>query len=293
MKALDLKQIYHKELDTIYGKNEVASFFFLCLEHFLDVPRIQLSLEPEFTLKKNEAELFLKVLDELKLQKPIQYILGETEFFGLKFNVNKNVLIPRQETEELVDLILKCNSERSEEPLKILDIGTGSGCIAISIAKNLPNAEVYAVDISDEALEVARENARLNKVNITFIKADILNEANWSSFSTPETSKLKFDIIVSNPPYVRNLEKQEIQANVLDNEPHLALFVEDTNPLIFYKTITKFAVNNLKPNGQLYFEINQYLGEQTKQLLVDASFAKIELIKDLNTNDRILKGTKI
>lgn len=292
MKALDLKQIFHKELDEIYGKDEVASFFYLCLEHYLDVPRIQLSLEPEFTLSKAEVEIFFNVLDGLKAQKPIQYILGDTEFFGIKFRVNENVLIPRQETEELVDLIVRCHSERSEESLTILDIGTGSGCIAVSLAENLPNAKVFALDVSEQALEVAKVNAQLNNVDITFIKADILNEVNCNLIFNPEVSGLEFDTIVSNPPYVRHLEKQEIQPNVLDNEPHLALFVEDTNPLIFYKAITEFAVDNLKPNGKLYFEINQYLGKETKQLLIDADFSEIELIKDLKTNDRILKGTK-
>ncbi|WP_430467894.1 peptide chain release factor N(5)-glutamine methyltransferase [Winogradskyella ouciana] len=289
MKALDLKHIFHKELDAIYGKNEVESFFFLCTEHYLNVPRIQLTLEPEFTFTKPETNTFFNVLEELKQQKPIQYILGETEFYGLNFKVNEHVLIPRPETEELVDWIVKCHSERSEESqIKILDIGTGSGCIAISLAKNLPHAKVYALDVSKEALAIARKNAEINKVDIEFIKADILNEMSWNL----EFKNLEFDTIVSNPPYVRNLEKIEIKPNVLDNEPHLALFVEDENPLQFYKAITKFAVENLKPKGQLFFEINQYLGDETKQLLIDSGLCEVELKKDLNGNDRMLKGIK-
>lgn len=288
MKAQDLKRIFHKELDAIYGKGEVSSFFFLCLEKYCDMPRIQLQLKPEFTITKPETEQFFNTLEALKQQRPIQYIFGETEFYGLKFKVTGDVLIPRQETEELVDWIIKGHSEHGAESLKILDIGTGSGCIAISLAKNISNAEVYALDVSREALNVAQQNAALNNVDITFIEASILNNATWDS----DFKNLKFDVIVSNPPYVRNLEKREIQSNVLDNEPHLALFVDDNNPLIFYKAITKFAVDNLKPNGQLYFEINQYLESETKQILIDLNLDAIELRKDLNNNYRMLKGTK-
>ncbi|BAO77749.1 peptide chain release factor N(5)-glutamine methyltransferase [Winogradskyella sp. PG-2] len=285
MKALDLKHIFHKELDAIYGKDEVDSFFYLCIQHYLDVPRFQLTLEPEFTLSNSETDAFFNALEDLNKQIPIQYILGETEFYGLSFKVNENVLIPRPETEELVALVLQNikNQKLNSKKIKVIDIGTGSGCIAISLAKNLINAEVYALDVSKEALEVAKMNAELNNVELTFIEADILVEFTWD---------MNFDIIVSNPPYVRHLEKVEIQPNVLDNEPHLALFVDNKNPLLFYKTITNFSVNNLKQNGELYFEINQYLGEETKQLLVDADFADIELFKDLNGNDRMLKGKK-
>jgi len=286
----ELQNIFHIELDAIYGNDEVDSFFFLCTEHFLNVPRIQLTLNPGLAITKSETDTFFKVLDHLKQQKPIQYILGETEFYGLQFKVNGNVLIPRPETEDLLDLILKCYSKRSEESqIKILDIGTGSGCIAIALAKNIPNAEVYALDVSEKALKIAQQNAKLNDVNIALIEADILNKSTWDlSFKN-----LEFDVIVSNPPYVRVLEKPEIQPNVLDNEPHLALFVEDDNPLVFYKAITNFAIKNLKINGQLYFEINQYLGEETKGLLIDANFKNVELLKDLNGNDRILKGKKV
>lgn len=290
MKALELKHIFHKELDTIYGKDEVNSFFYLCLEHNLNVPRIQLSLEPEFTISKSETDSFFKVLEKLKQQKPIQYILGETEFYGLPFKVNNHVLIPRPETEELVTLVLQNirKQKLNSKPITILDIGTGSGCLAVSLAKNLSNAEVYALDVSKYALKVARQNADLNNVEITFIEANILNKSIWDL----NFKNLKFDVITSNPPYVRNLEKSEIKLNVLDNEPHIALFVEDENPLQFYNAITDFAVNNLKLNGELYFEINQYLGIETKQVLVDADFENVELLKDLNGNDRMLKGRK-
>lgn len=295
MKALDIKQIFHKELDAIYGKNEVESFYFLCTEHYFNVTRIQLTLEPEFTFTKSETDIFFKVLEDLKQQKPIQYILGETEFYGLNFKVNEHVLIPRPETEELVDWIIKSMDAKAldvsdkKSLRKILDIGTGSGCIAISLAKHLPNTEVYALDVSLNALKVARQNAKLNNVDIHFIEANILNESTWNL----GFKNLEFDTIVSNPPYVRNLEKAEIKPNVLDSEPHLALFVEDTNPLQFYSAITKFTIENLKPKGQLFFEINQYLGDETKSLLMDSGLSDVELKKDLNGNDRMLKGIKL
>ncbi|MCT4628662.1 peptide chain release factor N(5)-glutamine methyltransferase [Winogradskyella sp.] len=290
MKALDLKHIFHTELDAIYGKAEVESFFFLATEHYLNVSRIQLALEPGFTFSKTETDTFFKTLEDLKQQKPIQYILGETEFFGLTFKVNENVLIPRPETEELVSLIIANSKNKKTNPktTTVLDIGTGSGSIAVSLAKFMPSAKVCALDVSDKALDVAKANAELNQVDINFLEVDILDDSTWNL----ELKNLKFDIIVSNPPYVRHLEKQEMKPNVLDNEPHLALFVENENPLIFYKTITSFAADNLKEQGQLYFEINQYLGEETKQLLVDANFHNIELKKDLNGNDRMLKGTR-
>ncbi|MBU2930056.1 peptide chain release factor N(5)-glutamine methyltransferase [Winogradskyella psychrotolerans] len=293
----ELQNIFHIELDAIYGQHEVDSLFYLCTEYYLNIARIQLTLEPELAITKPETETFFKALEHLKQQQPIQYLLGETEFYGLPFKVNENVLIPRPETEELVDLIIKGHSQQNKvSKLKILDIGTGSGCIAISLVKNLPNAKVYALDISKEALKVAKQNAKLNNVEITFIEANIIEVAENSSLWEDVASREKgflFDVIVSNPPYVRNLEKQEIKPNVLDNEPHLALFVDDDNPLVFYKAITDFAINNLKPKGHLYFEINQYLGEDTKQLLVDAKFKDVELLKDLNGNDRMLKGEKI
>jgi len=292
LKAKDLKDIFHKELDAIYGKDEVASFFYLSIEFRLNVARIQLILDSEFTLTKDETDVFFTILEDLKQQKPIQYILGETEFYGLQFNVNENVLIPRPETEELVDWIIKDSKFKSQnsEPIKILDIGTGSGCIAISLAKHLPEAQVFAVDISESALKIAKENADRNGVEVEFIKANILESSLWEDVALQQVDF--FDIIVSNPPYVRELEKREIKPNVLDNEPHLALFVENDNPLIFYKAITDFAVDKLKSNGSLYFEINQYLGQETKQLLVDFEFNDIQLRKDLNGNDRMLKGTK-
>jgi release factor glutamine methyltransferase len=288
LRLKDLQYIFHAALDTIYGKEEVDSFFYILTKHYYNLTRIELALEPNFTITKSESDLIFNTLNDLRVEKPIQYIIGETEFYGLKFTVNNNVLIPRPETEELVELIInKVNSGLVEKSINILDIGTGSGCIAISLAKNLPYAKVYALDVSKEALRIAKQNAQLNNVDITFIDADIL-KANHSIFN----KKFIFDIIVSNPPYVRHLEKQEIKPNVLDNEPHLALFVDDNNPLLFYDAICEFTVNNLKNNGELFFEINQYLGDEMKILLEEYNFDKIELKKDFYGNDRTIKGTK-
>jgi release factor glutamine methyltransferase len=229
---------------------------------------------------KSEILNWNAILEKLKIQIPIQYIIGTTHFYGLEFIVDENVLIPRPETEELVDWIVKLNSKLSKKKnLKILDIGTGSGCIAVSLAKNIPNSEVFAIDVSEKALAIAKKNAILNKVPVTFLHKNILETKDLNQ---------KFDIIVSNPPYVRNLEKAEIKPNVLDNEPHLALFVPDNDPLIFYKKIAELAAANLNPNGQLFFEINQYLGKETQELLEYIGLKNIELRKDIYGNDRMI-----
>ena len=286
MKLKTIKEAFHKELDAIYGKEEVSSFFYLLIESYCYFTRLKLALEPEKTISKAEEELLLQALNRLKEQEPIQYIIGETEFYGLPFKVNVHTLIPRQETEELVEWVIASN--KKNKPLTVLDIGTGTGCIAISLAKNLPNAKVYALDVSEKALEKAKENAVLNEVEVTFVSADILNHSTCDL----KLENIDFDIIVSNPPYVRNLEKQEMRTNVLANEPHLALFVEDDNPLQFYNAITAFAIAKLKGKGELYFEINEYLGEEMLALLQENDFKDIELKKDFFGKDRMLKGVK-
>ncbi|WP_104736161.1 peptide chain release factor N(5)-glutamine methyltransferase [Hanstruepera ponticola] len=290
MKLKDIQLVFHSELDTIYGLDEVNSFFNILIKHYLNLNRIALVLEPDLTLSKLEEQPLFEALSRLENNEPVQYIIGETEFFGLPFKVNKHTLIPRPETEELVEQILKTVIlDESKKSIKILDIGTGTGCIAVSLAKNIKNSQVFAVDVSEEALKIAKYNAELNAVNITFIQDDILNP------SHPEliNSSQNFDIIVSNPPYVRELEKQEIKDNVLKFEPHVALFVPNDDSLIFYKAITTLAVNNLRDGGQLFFEINQYLGEEMKHLLADFKFKNIILIKDIFGNDRIIKASKI
>jgi len=276
----EIKKVFHTELDAIYGKEEVSSFFYLLIEHYLGLERFILAVQPELIITKEEGSPLFEALSKLKLQVPIQYIIGKTHFMDLDFVVNKNVLIPRPETEELVRWVLDDFSTVKSD-LKILDIGTGSGCIAVSLAKNLPNAKVYAIDVSEEALAVAKETAKLNGVEIYFINADILEVNDLDD---------KFDIIISNPPYVRMLEKQEMKNNVLDNEPELALFVADDNPIIFYKKIIELAAKNLIDKGVLYFEINQYLGKETQSLLEATNFSEIELRKDFFGNDRMLKG---
>lgn len=309
-------QLYFLEnLATLYPKEEIQSFFYLLAEHQLQLKKVDISLNPDKEISTSNIDFFDNAFSELKQEKPIQYILGETEFYGLPFKVTKDVLIPRPETEELVSWVLsetkderqKTKDERRKtgnRKINILDIGTGSGCIPISLAKNSPNAAVYALDVSKKALAIAKQNAKLNNVDIHFIEQDILasnvisnTTKNKSSLfednerSSEKSQPLMFDIIVSNPPYVRNLEKQEIKNNVLENEPHLALFVEDDNPLLFYDKIANIAKQQLTKNGLLFFEINQYLGDETTELLKSKGFTDVVLRKDLFDNDRMIKAT--
>ena len=277
------KSLFQKELSSLYDAMEIESFFFLILEQFRNLKRIDLALQPDLEFSEAEISQWNLVLEQLKQEIPIQYILGKTHFYGLEFQVNPNVLIPRPETEELVDWIIKTNSNGNLSPIKILDIGTGSGCIAISLAKNLPNASVFALDVSKKALEIAQINALQNETKITFIENNILETTSFEQ---------QFDVIVSNPPYVRNLEKAEIKKNVLENEPHLALFVADDDALLFYRKIAQIAMKNLQPSGQLYFEINQYLGKETFDLLADLGFQNIELRQDIYGNDRMISCRK-
>jgi release factor glutamine methyltransferase len=256
-----------------------------------NLKRVDVALNPNFEISEEEVEKWNIILADLQQEKPIQYITGEAWFYGMKFQVNENTLIPRPETEELVDWILNSPITQYPSPITILDIGTGTGCIPIALKANVPQANVSAIDVSDKALELAKRNAMLNKVEINFIQANILEVEDLSKIPN---SKLQtnFDIIVSNPPYVRNLEKQEIKKNVLDYEPHLALFVEDTDALLFYRKIAQLALKNLSPNGLLFFEINQYLGKETVELLENLGFKNIELKKDLYGNDRMVKSEK-
>lgn len=280
MTISEIKQQFINELSSLYPNEEIQSFFYLLTESHLNMNKVDIALNHNFNLTEVNQNYFQKALIQLKKETPIQYIIGETEFYGLQFKVNVNVLIPRPETEELVEWIL--NSVDKNKKIKILDIGTGSGCIAISLAKNLPNAIVYALDVSAKALEITKQNAEINNVQIVFLQQNIL---------ASEKLAENYDIIVSNPPYVRELEKQEIKPNVLENEPHLALFVEDENPLIFYKKIAELAKNSLNKNGLLFFEINQYLGKETVDLLNSKGFKNIELKKDFFQNDRMIKAS--
>jgi release factor glutamine methyltransferase len=254
----------------------------MLIEHYFDLERFVLALKPDLIITKAQETILFKALSELKLEKPVQHILGTAHFMDLDFKVNEQVLIPRPETEELVCWILD-DVKYLKQPLTLLDMGTGSGCIAIALAKNRSNATVTALDISLDALKIAKENAKTNSVTIDFFKADILNLK----------LELDFDIIVSNPPYVRELEKVHMHTNVIDHEPKIALFVSDENPLRFYKAIVKFASDHLNAKGLLYLEINQYLGTEMIALLKDYGFSSIELRKDMFGNDRMLKGSKL
>ncbi len=291
------KSHFFDALKNSQDEQEIESFFFIWTEYLHNLKRVDVALNPNFELSEAEVGKWNAILAQLQQEKPIQHITGEAWFYGLKFEVNENTLIPRPETEELVEWIieswkLEVGSWKSENQkrINVLDIGTGTGCIPITLKTNLPQANVSAIDVSEKALEVAKRNAELNKVEVNFIQANILEVEDVSKIQT-SISQLptNFDIIVSNPPYVRNLEKQEIKKNVLVYEPHLALFVEDTDALLFYRKIAQLAIKNLSPNGLLFFEINQYLGKETVELLENIGFKNIELKKDMFGNDRMIR----
>ncbi|MBQ4548986.1 MAG: peptide chain release factor N(5)-glutamine methyltransferase [Bacteroidales bacterium] len=286
----DIRKYYCDQLCSIYDKDEANAMILILFEHYFNIDRVKMALEPDIRLSESEMlKIHFAVKDLLK-NKPIQYIIGETEFCELKFKVNENVLIPRPETSEMVyKIVNKTTGQRGNESysrrdaesrLSILDIGTGSGCIAISLAKLFPKAQVYALDISEEALKVARENSINNKVNITFIQDDILSLNN--------DIENKFDIIVSNPPYVRELEKAEMRDNVLKWEPDKALFVSNEDPLIFYRKILEFAKSHLKEDGEIWFEINEYLVKEMTELCKEFGFSNVKIHKDFREKERIM-----
>ncbi len=283
MTVSGLKKHFFSTLSGKYSKEEAGSIFHILTSEFLGLTRLDIALNPERQLSEKEVEHFETALGKLHLHEPVQYITGNTEFFGLTFKVDQNVLIPRPETEELVQWILDDLQKQEHKELKILDIGTGSGCIAVTLAKNLPKSKITAIDFSKEALLIASENARSNEVNVEFKERDILQVMALEE---------EYDLIVSNPPYVRDLEKEEMQRNVLEFEPATALYVRDSDPLLFYKKITELAAGALKANGALYFEINQYLGEQTEELLKEKDF-RTTLKKDIFGVDRMLKGQRL
>jgi release factor glutamine methyltransferase len=272
------------ELIELYPTTEIESFIYLIFDHLLNYSKIDIHLNSDKNLSENITAKVSEIVSDLKNHNPIQYILGEIEFYDLTFKVAPGVLIPRQETEELVHMIINDFKSANKE-LSILDIGTGSGCIAISLANNISGSTVNAYDISDTALKIANDNAELNRVNVEFKKVDILE------YKDQITDK-KFDIIVSNPPYVRELEKKMMQNNVLDYEPDLALFVPDNDPLKFYIAITEFAKVNLNKGGYLYFEINEYLPEEMKKMLSEKGFNS-EVYYDLNDKARMMKASII
>jgi len=274
---------YQEKLCVLYPDNEIKNITEIMFEHFLGWDKMTLRMNMTNALSESELLLFHKALKRLLNTEPVQYVIGETEFYSLPIKVSEGVLIPRPETEELVDLVIKESADNET----ILDIGTGSGCIPIAIKKQLKNAMVFGLDVSTEAIEIAKENARLNLVSINFILADILSPRSLS-----EVIDEKLDVIISNPPYITNSEKKLMSDNVLSFEPHLALFVEDNEPLLFYDKIGQLAYDNLKSGGRLYFEINEHYAQETKALLISIGFSDIRVVKDLQNKDRIVAAVR-
>lgn len=272
-------------LADIYPPAEIKGITRLLMEEICNLQPHQYLIYQDLPITQDEKERIHEIIKRMKSMEPLQYILGKADFYSLSFEVNPSVLIPRPETEELVDLIIADNKSRKE--LHILDIGTGSGCIAISLQKQFPTAQVYAADISTEALTTAQGNALKNQADVTFIQTDILNPEKRTT-DIPYT----LDIIVSNPPYIKEEEKKEMESNVLEFEPHLALFVPDNDPLLFYRHIADFGRERLKENGLLYFEINAACGAITCEMLQKKGYQEIQLIKDLSGKDRIIKARK-
>jgi release factor glutamine methyltransferase len=278
-----LLQQIRLRLEASYDRQEAQSLAFLMIEHLYGLSRAQILSGKTIDTDKNER-LENNLVRLLRFE-PLQYILGETSFYGLTFQVSPAVLIPRPETEEVVERIILENNHTPDTsvPLSILDIGTGSGCIAISLKKHLPEATVHALDVSEDALRIAKANADRNRTTIHFMHYDILKK----DFVLPEV-----DILVSNPPYVLPSEKKEMYANVLEHEPHLALFATEEDPLIFYKAILVHARQCLRPGGRLYLEINENFGSEMHTLLLQEGFDAIKIIKDLNEKDRFVSGQK-
>ena len=277
----DIKDFLSEELRGIYPEPEISALTRIILKSVLRSGKFSSLAFPETPVQQKKIREISSICRELKKGKPLQYILGETDFYNLTIKVNSETLIPRPETEELVDLIIRDNRNFTGT---ILDAGTGTGCIAIALAVNLPGTKVSGFDISGGALMIADENAHLNNVRVRFFKNDIFNP-DLSLFDAT-------DIIVSNPPYVKESEKKLMSRNILDYEPEPAIFVNDSDPLIFYKAILKLAGNILKQDGLLYFEINESMGDLMSILLDSSGYYGIKVIKDLNGKDRIVKGIK-
>lgn len=272
-----------RTLESLYPAHEIRSLTGIVLSHVTGLSRYQLLSCKDKQLSVTESAKLNEILSRLMQSEPIQYILGECEFYNLSFEVNPSTLIPRPETEELVECIVK---NHSGQYFHILDIGTGTGCIAITLAKYLPGSVIEALDISPEALQTAEKNAAKNGVSVRFMQGDILNK------DTHTLLRKEYDILVSNPPYVTEREKEDMEQNVLNYEPHTALFVKDNDPLLFYREIAELGLTHLKAGGFLYFEINRQYGEETIKLLESKGYTGIVKQKDLFGNDRIIKAQK-
>jgi release factor glutamine methyltransferase len=282
----EVSTAFLEQLSGLYDSNEINSLCLIALESVTGSSSAKIKAFPELGLSNEHKTAIFDILARLKKGEPIQYIIGYTEFYGLKFKVNPYVLIPRPETEELVDWIIPSVRNSNLPAKNILDIGTGSGCIAISLKKNLTGNQLFAIDISSNTLQTAVENAELNGVNIKFIQDDMLNLTHQALL------KGNYSVIVSNPPYVTIADKKQMHTNVTDFEPHTALFVPEDDPPIFYKAITDYAAVHMEKNGMLFFEINESYGKQIVELLNTKSFINIELKKDINNRDRMVKAVK-
>ncbi|MFC0343642.1 peptide chain release factor N(5)-glutamine methyltransferase [Epilithonimonas hispanica] len=282
MKLSEIKTIFQTELSEIYSKSEIEELFSIFCEHFLELNKIELRQNLDKELSENDSNKFLETISELKTRKPFQQILGETEFYGMKFFVNEHVLIPRPETEELLELaIQKIQDSRFKvQGLKILDIGTGSGIIPIVLKKHFPEAEVNSIDISKDALEIAKRNANFHNLEINFVNKDYLNESLDDIY----------DVIISNPPYIGIEENVDIEDSVKGFEPNLALFSPTSDALIFYRKIAEDCKNHLSKNGMVFLEINQKLGKETLELFLN--FSESVLLKDISGNDRMIFARK-
>ncbi len=279
----DIRSYYAQQLFKIYDERETETFIFMLLEEYAGISKSEIIINPELTINESELLNIHFAVKDLKNFKPIQYILGKTEFFGIPILVNPDVLIPRPETEELVDWVIQ--DANKDKQSSILDVGTGSGCIAIALKNALPKATIHAIDNSSKALEIANQNALMNQADIKFSQLDFLEKKDWNNLG-------QYDIVISNPPYVRHMEKVEMKKNVLNYEPESTLYVDDNNPLIFYKSIAEFGLDHLKINGSLYCEINQYLSKETVKLFGSYGFKDIQLKKDFKGNDRFIKAVK-
>lgn len=276
MNFKELRNLFIKEGAKFYNNEEACALFYRMLDQLLGWSRTKAMTSMEVEINTSDLSKYLEILEKLKVGQPIQYILGETWFYGLPFKVTSAVLIPRPETEELVQWIVE--EVKDDDKGSVLDIGTGSGCIAVALKKLLKGLDVSALDVSTEALEVAKYNASINGEVVNFIEADILT---YSGFQ-------KYDLIVSNPPYIKEDEKPEMHKNVLAYEPHKALFVSNENPLIFYKAIADFALKFLKPGGLLFFEINEFLAKEMVEMLDNKGFKQIKVKKDMQGKDRMI-----
>ncbi|GGH12815.1 peptide chain release factor N(5)-glutamine methyltransferase [Sphingobacterium alkalisoli] len=281
----DIERAFLDELSNLYDSAEINAIFYIAIEHIGHLKKGNYLIEKNNSITPDQQQQLIEMLDQLKKGRPIQHLTNTAHFYGIEFNVDKHTLIPRPETEELVDLIVK--THRTQRNLHLIDIGTGTGCIPISVAKHLKDAQIWAIDISSEALEIAKKNAEKHAVTIQFILADILE---WEFLFTNDE---RFDIIVSNPPYITPAEKKDMHQNVLAFEPQLALFVESSAPLIFYDYISDFALKHLEKTGTLYFEINQYLSNETASLLCKKGFTQVQILKDINGVDRMISAKKL